>query len=98
MEPITRLAREFGDEAPITSSVTRAWRLYRASGMPMHVFLSRLTEAATRTRAHLATIRTRRHHGQALNGMPYLFAVLERLPDHSSAPPAPSHRGRSGSG
>ncbi len=72
------LAAELGDDAP-TSSVTRARNLQRAAGVPLDRFLRLLDEAAARTRDRQESIVKRRRDGQAPNGMPYLFAVLQDL-------------------
>ena len=72
------LAAELGDDAP-TSSVTRARNLQRAAGVPLDRFLRLLDEAAARTRDRQTSIVKRRRDGQAPNGMPYLFAVLQDL-------------------
>jgi hypothetical protein len=75
---IAALAAELGDDAP-ASSTTRASNLRRAAGVPLDRFLRLLDEAAARTRARQASIVKRRRDGQAPNGMPYLFAVLQDL-------------------
>jgi len=75
---IAALAEELGDDAP-ASSVTRAGNLQRAAGVPLDRFLRLLDEAAARTHDRQASIVKRRRDGQAPNGMPYLFAVLQDL-------------------
>jgi len=80
---IAALGAELGDDAP-TSSVTRAGNLQRDAGMSLDRFLRLLDEAAARTRDRQESIVKRRRDGQAPNGMPYLFAVLQDL-----AHPAP---------
>jgi len=84
--PISALAQELGDAAAPGASLTRACNLFSAAGVSLPEFLSRLDEAATRTRAHQTTIMGRGHDGHAPKGMPYLFAVLARLPDPEPAP------------
>jgi len=75
---IAALGAELGDDAP-TSSTTRASNLRRAAGVPLDRFLRLLDEAAARTRDRQESILKRRRDGQAPNGMPYLFAVLQDL-------------------
>ncbi len=75
---IAALSDELGDDAP-ASSVTRAANLRRDAGLSLDRFVALLDEAAARTRDRQASIVKRRRDGQALNGMPYLFAVLADL-------------------
>jgi len=75
---IAALGAELGDDAPV-SSVTRADNLRRDAGVSPARFLHLLDEAAARTRDRQASIVKRRRDGQASNGMPYLFAVLQDL-------------------
>jgi len=75
---IADLSAELGDDAP-RSSLGRARNLCRDAGMSPARFLRLLDEAAARTRDRQASIVKRRRDGQALNGMPYLFAVLTDL-------------------
>jgi len=96
------LSQELGDDARPASSITRAHNLLRRSGLPLEPFLDLLDEAAARTRAHRATILKRRQGQPARNCIPYLFAVLQRLPDQPAEPPdppaverAPRHRSTS---
>ncbi len=95
-EEIAALSAELGDNAP-ASSVTRARNLYRAAGVSSKRFLRLLDEAAARTRDRQTSIVKRRRDGQALNGMPYLFAVLTDLlhpasPHVADAGPDPLRR------
>jgi len=75
---IAALSAELGDDAP-RSSLGRARNLHRDAGMSLDRFLRLLDEAATRTRDRQESIVKRRRDGQAPNGMPYLFAVLQDL-------------------
>jgi len=86
---IAALSTELGDDAP-RSSLGRARNLCRDTGVSPARFLRLLDEAAARTRERQASIVKRRRDGQAPNGMPYLFAVLQDL-----VHPAP-HRTRDG--
>jgi len=75
---IAALSNELGDDAP-RSSLGRARNLCRDAGVSPARFLRLLDEAAARTRDRQASIVKRRRDDQALNGMPYLFAVLTDL-------------------
>ncbi len=75
---IATLSAELGDDAP-RSSIGRARNLSRDAGVSPARFLRLLDEAAARTRDRQASIVKRQHDGQAVNGMPYLFAVLQDL-------------------
>ncbi len=93
---IAALSAELGDDAP-RSSLGRARNLCRDAGVSPARFLRLLDEAAARTRDRQASIVKRRREGQAPNGMPYLFAVLQDLlhpapPRTRDVGPAPDHR------
>ncbi len=76
---IAALSSELGDDAP-RSSLGHARNLHRDAGMSLDRFLRRLDEAAARTRDRQASIVKRRcDDTRAVNGMPYLFAVLTDL-------------------
>jgi len=75
---IAALSAELGDDAP-RSSLGRARNLCRDAGVSPARFLRLLDEAAARTRDRQASIVKRRRDGLAVNGMPYLFAVLADL-------------------
>ncbi len=75
---ITALGTELGDDVP-RSSLGRARNLHRDAGVSLDRFLRLLDEAAARTRDRQESIVKRRRDGQAPNGMPYLFAVLQDL-------------------
>ncbi len=75
---IAGLSATLGDDAP-RSSLGRARNLHRDAGVSLDHFLRLLDEAAARTRDRQASIVKRRRDGQAPNGMPYLFAVLQDL-------------------
>ena len=83
---VTDLARELNDQAPRSSSVTRACNLYVDSGRPLDEFCQLLLEARRRTQEHSGTIRQPLKEG-GLSGltkpkMGYFFAVLEDLLSH----------------
>jgi len=75
---VAALSDELGDDAP-RSSLGRARNLRRDAGVPLDRFLRLLDEAAARTHDRQESIVKRRRDGQAPNGMPYLFAVLQDL-------------------
>ncbi len=75
---IAALSAELGDDAP-RSSLGRARNLHRDAGVSLARFLRLLDEATARTRDRQESIVKRRRDGQAPNGMPYLFAVLQDL-------------------
>jgi hypothetical protein len=77
-QEIAALSAELGDDAP-RSSLGRARNLHRDATVPLDRFLRLLDEAAARTRDRQASIVKRQRDGQAPNGMPYLFAVLQDL-------------------
>ncbi len=76
---IADLSAEMGDDAP-RSSLGRSRNLCRDAGVPPARFLRVLDEAAARTRDRQASIvKRQRADVRAVNGMPYLFAVLTDL-------------------
>jgi len=75
---IAALSVELGDDAP-RSSFGRARNLCRDANVSLARFLHLLDEAAARTRDRQESIVKRRRDGEAPNGMPYLFAVLQDL-------------------
>ncbi|MDP9473617.1 MAG: replication protein [Chloroflexota bacterium] len=75
-------AREFGDQAPLTSSVTRTLKLFRESGLALPTFIDVLYAARATTKERSAGIKA----APVGNGpwpvkpkMAYFFAVLEDL-------------------
>ncbi len=75
---IAALSAALGDDAP-RSSLGRARNLCRDADVSPARFLRLLDEAAARTRDRQASIVKRRRDNHAVNGMPYLFAVLTDL-------------------
>jgi hypothetical protein len=72
--------RELGDQAPLTSTVTRLTNLYRDSGLELEVFLDLLIAARAITQERTASIRTPRPDGPGPKPkMAYWFTVLEGL-------------------
>jgi Bacteriophage replication protein O len=91
---IAKMSQQFGDEAPLASSVTRAHNLFDRSGLSMARFLAHLFEAQSLTQEYSENVTKRRKgepgpFGPEKNRMAYFFGVLEsRLPDieHSRRP------------
>lgn len=79
---IQDLAREFRDEAPLPSSVTRAVNLYASSGLDLDDFVTVMMGARRTTQERTASIRKGTAKGGSLTGknkMPYFFEVLADL-------------------
>lgn len=51
-------ARELNDQAPLTSSVTRAYRIYQRAGVDVPQFIAAMYAARSRTQEHSGAIRT----------------------------------------
>jgi len=81
------LARELRDEAPLSSSTTRACRIYVASGRSLDEFVAMLLEARRRTQEHSGAIHKASSTGRAgeKSKMSYFFAVLQDLTSTDSA-------------
>lgn len=73
------LAREMGDQAPLTATTTRMVNLFRGSGLDLDAFIDRLLAARTITQERTGSIRTRSEGLGPKPKMAYLFAVLEDL-------------------
>jgi len=81
------LAREFRDEAPLASSVTRAVNLYAASGLELDDFIVMMMGARRTTQERTASIKKAAVKGGPLAGknkMPYFFEVLTDFLDAGS--------------
>jgi DNA-binding PadR family transcriptional regulator len=76
-------ARELGDEAPLSSTITRTLNIFKAAGVPPSQWSDRLYQARGLTQEHTAQIRRRASDGHSgirqKNKMPYFFGVLEQL-------------------
>ena len=73
-------ARELNDQAPLKSSVTRAYHLYQRSGKPIAVFIDALYQARAITKERSASIRSSTESGgvrSPKNKTAYFFSVLE---------------------
>ncbi len=80
---IEDFAIELGDEAPLPSSVTRAYNLYQQAEIPIDDFTRLLYEARALTKEYSANITKRKQgvsgpFGPAKNKMAYFFSILER--------------------
>jgi hypothetical protein len=74
------LARELGDQAPLTSTTTRLTNLYSRSGLELDTFLDLLITARAITQERTGSIRTPRLDGPGPKPkMAYWFTVLEDL-------------------
>jgi phage replication O-like protein O len=74
------LARELGDQAPLSSTTTRLTNLYRSSGLELDTFLDLLIAARAITQERTGSIRTPRPDGPGPKPkMAYWFTVLEDL-------------------
>ncbi len=98
---VADLAREFNDQASLKASTTRAFNLYRQSGLDVGAFVSLMLEARAITKERTAAIRSTVATGRSAfpqkNKMAYYFSVLgDRLglkddqgEREEEAPPAP---------
>jgi hypothetical protein len=74
------LARELGDQAPLSSTTTRLTNMFRDSGLALDAFLDLLITARAITQERTPAIRTPRPEGLGPRPkMGYWFAVLEDL-------------------
>jgi hypothetical protein len=74
-------ARELGDEAPLSSTITRVLTLFQTAGLSRARWGDTLYQARAITQEHTAQIRTLAADGgtsiRRKNKMPYFLAVLE---------------------
>jgi len=89
-------ALEFGDQAPLRSTVSRAVRLYENSGLSLSGFIGYLHSARSQTKEYSGSIRKgrgdRSKGWQPANKVPYFFAVLEDqlgFREHTDREPTP---------
>jgi len=78
------LARELGDNAELTSTVSRTYNLMERSGLDLNTFITKIYEARAKTQERTASITTRGGQTdpwgqQRKTKMPYFFSVLEDL-------------------
>lgn len=74
---IDDFAREFRDQAPRTSTLTRVVKLYRRSGLDQDAFVDLLYRARQTTKERTGNVRA--GEGGQKNLIGYFLAVLERL-------------------
>ncbi len=76
-------ARELGDEAPLSSTITRTLTIFKAAGVPPEQWSDLLYQARGLTQEHTAQIRKTARGGEEQirrkNKMPYFLATLEQL-------------------
>jgi hypothetical protein len=91
-------ARELGDEAPLSSTITRTLTIFTAAGVPPERWSDLLYQARGLTQEHTASIRklatTNGDQLRRKNKMPYFLATLEQLVGLRPEP-APGSRGSS---
>lgn len=92
---IQDFAIELGDEAPLPSSVARAYNLYQQSGIPIEAFTSLMYEARALTKEYSGNIKKQQQPkqgssnpwGPGKNKMAYFFSILESVAQyHGSGP------------
>ncbi len=89
---VADIARELHDRAKLAASVTRVYRLWQVSGLPVETFLARLLAARAITQERSGAIRDRAPDGQARK-FGYFCAVLADqcgLKPHTKQPAAPA--------
>jgi hypothetical protein len=71
-------ARELADGASLKSSTSRAYNLFKRSGLPMESFIARMFEARSITKESSASIRSNgNQNGVRKSKMAYFFGCLE---------------------
>jgi hypothetical protein len=86
---IEDFALELGDEAPLSSTITRTLTIFTAAGVPPERWSDLLYQARGLTQEHTAQIRKLASGGEQLrrkNKMPYFLATLEQLVGLRHAP------------
>ncbi len=81
---MTDLARELGDQAELTSTVSRANNLMDRAGLDLNIFISKVYEARAKTQERTGSIKSRGAQTDAWgqqrkNKMAYFFSVLEDI-------------------
>jgi predicted transcriptional regulator len=93
---LTDFGRELGDEAPLSSTVTRVLNIFTAAGIPPEQWADHLYQARGKTQEATAQIRRQAvGNGPGLrrkNKMPYFLATLEQLVGLRPPPSAPPAR------
>lgn len=73
-EYLKDIAPRFNDQAPLESSVSRAYNLYEAANLSLSAFLSALLEVSSSVKERASKVKNRAAGGKAT--MPYYFACL----------------------
>jgi hypothetical protein len=76
LEYASDFAREFRDQAPLSSTTTRLVNMYRASGLDLDSFIDRMLTARAITKERTPAIRGRADDLGPKPKMPYFFGVL----------------------
>lgn len=76
---IEDIAREFNDQAPVKSSVSRTVRLYGESGKSFEAFLDLLQAARLRTKKNTGSIKSKDEESGTKRKMAYFFSIVENL-------------------
>ena len=83
-------ARELGDEAPLSSTITRTLTIFKTANVPPERWSDLLYQARGLTQEHTAQIRKLAGNGESgirrKNKMPYFLATLEQLVGLRPAP------------
>jgi hypothetical protein len=82
---VADFAKEFADQAPLASSVSRAQNLYRSSGLSLDDFIERMYAARAITKERSASVRGEMDQSGRKQRMAYFFSVLERELTRESA-------------
>jgi DNA-binding PadR family transcriptional regulator len=75
-------SREFGDEAPLPSSLSRMVNIYKRSQLDLDTFVDRLYTARALTKEHSGSITKAQENGgpwAKKNRFPYFIAIVEDL-------------------
>jgi hypothetical protein len=90
-------ARELGDEAPLSSTITRVLAIFKAADIPPERWSDLLYQARGLTQEHTAQIRKLAADGgdsiRRKNKMPYFLATVEQLAGLRPAPAGSARRG-----
>ncbi len=91
---LTDVSRELGDEAPLSSTITRVLDIFKAAGVPAERWGDYLYQVRGTTQEATAQIRKQATGGDSgfrrKNKMPYFLATLEQLVGLRPRPAAPS--------
>lgn len=91
LDYITDFAREFADQAPLASSTTRAYNLYKAAGIDLDTLIGAMQQARSIVKERSGSIRTQTDDPNrpftVKAKMGYWFSVLEDVLGLRGAPP-----------